>query len=214
MNYGKLAETGSPGYLNDSSGQGRPAVVIVHEWWGLNAHMRGVVDRFANAGYVAFAADLYRGQVPQTAAEAQQLVAAGDKAQWMADLAQAVTSLLPRKVGVVGFSMGAAFALSVAAQVPSVSACVAFYGVPRPEVDLTKTRASVLGHYLVNDAWVPAERLDQVEAELKRAGVPVTIHRYEAQHSFFDEQRTDVHSPENAKLAWERTLAFLKDTLG
>jgi carboxymethylenebutenolidase len=214
MNYPKFAGTGTPGYLNDSAGEGRPALVIVHESWGLNAHIRGVVDRFANEGYVAFAADLYRGKVPQNAAEAQQLVAAGDKTQWMADLEQAVSALLPRKVGVVGFSMGAAFALAVAAQVPDVRACVAFYGVPRPEVDLTKTRASVLGHYVGNDAWVPAERLDQVEAELRRAGAPVTVHRYDARHSFFDERRNDVHSPENAKVAWERTLAFLKDTLG
>ena len=214
MKYPKFAGKGTPGVLNDSAGEGRPALVIVHESWGLNAHIRGVVDRFAKEGYVAFAADLYRGKVPQTAAEAQQLVAAGDKAQWMADLEQAVAALLPRKVGVVGFSMGAAFALSVAARVPEVSACVAFYGVPRPEVDLTKTRARVLGHYVDNDSWVPAERLDQVEAELRRAGVPVTVHRYDAQHSFFDERRNDVYSPENAKVAWERTLAFLKDALG
>jgi carboxymethylenebutenolidase len=214
MKYPKVAGTGTPGYLNDSAPEGRPALVIIHEWWGLNAHIRGVVDRFANEGYVTFAADLYRGKLPQTVAEAQKLVAEGDKAQWMADLEQAVTALLPRKVGVVGFSMGAAFALSVAAQIPDVRACVAFYGVPRPEVNLTKTQAKVLGHYVGNDAWVPSERLDQVEAELRRAGVPVTVHRYDAQHSFFDERRNDVHSPENAKVAWERTLAFLKDTLG
>jgi carboxymethylenebutenolidase len=213
MKYPKFAGTGTPGYLNDSAGEDRPALVIVHESWGLNAHIRGVVDRFASEGYLAFAADLYRGKVPETAAEAHQLVAAGDKAQWMADLGQAVAALLPRRVGVVGFSMGAAFALAVAAQVPDVRACVAFYGVPRPGMDLTKTRASVLGHYVGNDAWVPAERLDQVEAELRSAGAPVTIHRYDAQHSFFDERRNDVHSPENAKVAWERTLAFLKDTL-
>jgi carboxymethylenebutenolidase len=214
MDYPKLIGTETPGSLNDTAAEGRPALVIVHEWWGLNAHIRGVVDRFAKEGYVTVAADLYRGKLPQTVAEAQQWVAEGDKAQWMADLEQAVTALAPRKVGVVGFSMGAAFALSVAAQVPEVRACVAFYGVPRPEVNLTKTRAKVLGHFVGNDAWVPAERLDQVEAELRRAGVPVTVHRYDAQHSFFDERRNDVHSPDDAKLAWARTLAFLEDALG
>jgi carboxymethylenebutenolidase len=202
------------GYLNDSAGQGRPALVIIHESWGLNAHIRDVVDRFANEGYVAHAVDLYRGKVPQSAAEAQQLVVAGDKAQWISDLEAAVTAMRPRKVGVVGFSMGAAFALATAGRVPDLRACVAFYGVPRPEVDLSKTRASVLGHYVGNDAWVPSERLGQVEAELQRAGVPVTLHQYDAQHSFFDERRSDVHSPENAKVAWQRTLAFLEEALG
>ncbi len=210
----KSSKSEISGYLNDSAGQGRPALVITHESWGLNAHIRDVVDRFANEGYVAHAVDLYRGTVPQSAAEAQQLVVSGDKAQWMADLEAAVTAMRPRKVGVVGFSMGAAFALATAARVPDVRACVAFYGVPRPEVDLSKTRARVLGHYVGNDAWVPAERLEQVEAELQRAGVPVTVHRYDAQHSFFDERRNDVHSPENAKVAWQRTLAFLEDALG
>ena len=67
-----------PGYLNDTAGEGRPGLIVIHEWWGLNTQIRGVVDRFANEGYVAFAPDLYCGKVPETAAEAQQLVAAGD----------------------------------------------------------------------------------------------------------------------------------------
>src|SRR5689334_20036177 len=103
------------GYLNDSAGAGRPALVIVHEWWGLNAHIRSVVDRFAKEGYVAHAVDLYRGALPQSVAEAQQMVANGDKARWMAELERAVTEQRPRNVGIVGFSMGGAFALATAA---------------------------------------------------------------------------------------------------
>jgi carboxymethylenebutenolidase len=220
MTYLNTAAIGSlrvrelPGYLNDSAGQGRPALVVIHEFWGLTGQIRGVVDRFAKEGFVAFAPDLYRGKLPQTAEEAQRLVVTGDKAQWFADLQRAVEALLPCKVGVVGFSMGGAFAHSTAAQVPEVRACVSFYGVPRPESgDLTKTRARVLGHYVNVDEWVSPERLGQIEAELQRAGVPVTLHRYDAKHSFFNEQRSDVYSPGSASLAWDRTLAFLKDAL-
>ena len=113
----------------------------------------------------------------------------------------------------VGFSMGGAFALATAAMVPEVAACVSFYGVPRPEVDLTKVRARVLGHYVPADEYVPAARLAEVEAELRRAQVPVTFHSYDAQHSFFNEEMSNVHSPENAQLAWKRTITFLNETL-
>jgi len=109
--------------------------------------------------------------------------------------------------------MGGAFALATAAMVPEVSACVSFYGVPRPEVDLTKVRARVLGHYVPDDEYVPRERLAEVEAELRRAPVPVTFHSYDARHSFFNERMSGVYSPENAELAWERTVAFLNETL-
>src|SRR5262245_61464364 len=115
---GNLRVRDLPGYLNDSAGQGCPALVVIHESWGLTGQIRGVVDRFAREGFVTFAPDLYRGKLPQTAEEEQRLVVAGDKAQWFADLQRAVEALLPSKVGVVGFSMGGAFALSTAAQVP------------------------------------------------------------------------------------------------
>lgn len=114
----------------------------------------------------------------------------------------------------VGFSMGGAFALATAAMVPEIRACVPFYGVPRPDMDLSKVRARVMGHYVPNDAHVPAERLAQMEGELQRVDVPVTIHRYDAQHSFFNDQLPQVYSPENAKIAWERTLAFLREVVG
>lgn len=204
-----------PGYLNDSAGEGCPALIVIHEWWGVNAQIRGVVDRFAQAGYVAFAPDLYRGEVAHTAEEAQQLVMAGDKAQWLADLQRVVAALYPRKIGVVGFCMGGAFALTTAAHSPEVRACVAFYGIPRPEsADLTKIRAAVLGHYARIDQHYSPERVDEFEVELRRASVATTFYRYDAQHAFFNEQRKDVYAPEHAQLAWDRTLAFLKEALG
>lgn len=205
---------GLSGYLNAEAGPGRPAVLVIHEMWGLNPQIRGVVDRLAKEGFVAFGVDLYRGKVPSSPQEAQELVRAGDKTQWFADLRAAARALLPFKAGVVGFSMGGAFALATAALVTEVAACVSFYGVPRPEVDLTKVRARVLGHYVPHDEYVPPERLAEVEAELRRAPVPVTFHSYDAHHSFFNEGMSAVYSPENAKVAWERTVAFLRETLG
>ena len=206
---------GTKGYLNDSAGAGRPALVVLHEMWGLNAQIRHVVDRFADQGYVAFAPDLYGGVVPKTPEEAWQLVEAGDKAQWFSEITLAVKSFLPRKIGMVGFSMGGAFALSIAALVPEVRACVSFYGAPWPgTVDLSKIRVRVLGHYVQVDHHVSPERLAQIEAELRSADTPFTLHRYDAQHSFFNEQIDGVYSAEASALAWERTIAFLNEALG
>ncbi|HWB75344.1 MAG TPA: dienelactone hydrolase family protein [Nannocystaceae bacterium] len=204
-----------PGYYNDSAGEGRAALLVLHEWWGVNAQIRGVVDRFAREGYVAFAPDLYRGRVAETPEAAQQLVASGDKAQWIADLERAVAALRPRKIGVVGFSLGGAFALTLAARMPELRACVAFYGIPRPEsADLGKIRARVLGHYARVDTWYSEAQVDEFEATLRRADVAATFHRYDAQHSFFNEALTAVHSAEDSRVAWDRTLAFLRDALG
>lgn len=203
------------GYCDDSAGEGRPAVIVLHEWWGMNAQIRGVVDRFAKAGYVAFAPDLYRGKVAETPEQAQELVAAGDKAQWIADLERAVSGLRSRRIGVVGFSLGGALALTIAARMPEVAACVAFYGIPRPEsADVGKIRARVLGHYARVDTWYSAQQVDDFEATLRRADVAATFHRYDAQHSFFNEGLEAVYSREDARVAWDRTLAFLREVLG
>jgi len=212
---GRVVQREPSGYLNDSAGEGRPAVIVLHEWWGLNAQIRSVVDRFANEGFVAFAPDLYRGEVAQTPEEAQRLVVTGDKAQWVADLKLAVAAMQPRKVGVVGFSLGGAFALTTAALVPEVRACVPFYGIPRPESgDLTRIRARVLGHYAQVDEYYSPERVDELETTLRQADVATVLYRYDAQHSFFNEQLEGVYSAENAALAWDRTLAFLREVLG
>src|SRR5262249_49433308 len=94
-------------------------------------------------------------------------------------------------------------------------ACVSFYGVPWPgTADLSKMRASVLGHYVHVDHHVSPERLTQVEAELRSADVPVTIYRYDAQHSFFNDQLEGIYSVEAAALAWKRTIAFLDEVFG
>jgi carboxymethylenebutenolidase len=215
MSIGTGASGDVAGYCNDSAGEGRPAVLVLHEWWGVNAQIRGVVDRFANEGYVAFAPDLYRGRVAETPEQAQELVAAGDKAQWIADLARAVSVMQPRKIGVVGFSLGAALALTMAARVSDVVACVAFYGIPRAQsVDVGTIRGRVLGHYARRDTWYSAEQVDELEATLRRADVAARFHRYDAQHSFFNERLEAVHSPEHARVAWDRTLAFLREVLG
>jgi carboxymethylenebutenolidase len=206
-----------PGFLDDSAGKAAPAVMVIHEWWGLNDQVRGIVGRLAAEGFQAFAVDLYRGKVVTDAAEASALMQALDAKQALATLHDAVQALLPRsggRVGVMGFCMGGAWALAAAAHDAEVKAAVAFYGIPSPAVaDVARIRAKVLGHYASRDEHVSPKRVDALEKALAAAGVTATLHRYVADHAFANERRPEVYAPEAARLAWQRTVAFLDQTL-
>lgn len=211
---------GSPlqGFLDDSAGAGAPAVIVIHEYWGLNEQVRGVARRLAADGFQAFAVDLFRGTLAKDAQQASAVMKALDSKRALADLHEAVQALLPRaggKLGVLGFCMGGAYALATASHNPEVKAAVAFYGIPAPAVaDVRRIQGKVLGHYATSDAHVSPERVDALELALKSAGVKATLYRYEADHAFANETRPEVYAPAAAALAWKRTLAFLHEELG
>ncbi|WP_257450858.1 dienelactone hydrolase family protein [Archangium lipolyticum] len=208
-----------PGYLKQAEGgTSRGAVVVIHEWWGLTEQMCGVVDRLAREGFTAFAPDLYRGQLAKDAAQAEKLMNEMNDRQAVEDLSRAVEALRRRapgtKVAVMGFCMGGALTLAAAAHDGSVAAAVPFYGIPPEEADVTKIRCPVLGHFANIDDWCTPDRVDALEKKLKGASVPAEIHRYDAGHAFFNEKRPEVYSPQNAELAWKRTVEFLRVKLG
>ncbi|XXF78725.1 dienelactone hydrolase family protein [Myxococcaceae bacterium GXIMD 01537] len=207
-----------PGYLHEAPGDGKAgAVVIIPEWWGLNGHIRDVADRFAREGFTAFAVDVYDGRTTRDAAEAEALLKAMDPQRALAMIRLAVEALRRRgqRVGVVGFCMGGALALATAAHDEKLDACVPFYGIPQEaRADVTRIRAPVLGHYAQHDDHCAADRVDALERKLAGAGIAATLHRYDAHHAFFNDTRPQVYSPENAGLAWRRTVDFLHEKLG
>ncbi len=207
-----------PGFLDDAAGAGAPAVIVIHEWWGLNDQVRGIARRLAAEGFCAFAVDLYQGTLAKDAAEASSLAAALDAKRVLATLHAAVQALLQSaggRVGVMGFCMGGGYALATAAHNPEVKAVVAYYGIPSPAVaDVRQIQAKVLGHYASRDSHVSPERVDALEKTLRGAKVQATLHRYEADHAFANEKRPEVYAPQAAELAWKRTLAFLHQELG
>jgi len=207
-----------PGFLDDSAGPDAPAVLVIHEWWGLNEQVKGVARRLAADGFLAFAVDLFRGSLAKDSAEASALMQALDAKRALADLHAAVQALLPRaggRVGVMGFCMGGGYALATAAHNKEVQAAVAYYGIPQPAMaDVKQIKAKVLGHYASRDGHVSPERVDALQKTLSEAGVTATIHRYQADHAFANETRPEVYAPAAAELAWKRTLAFLHETLG
>lgn len=220
ISFGANGETS--GYLAvPPLGRG-PGVLVLQEWWGLVDHIKRVADRFAEAGFVALAPDLYRGESATQPDDAQRLLMAMDMAQTAeslqgaADYLRAYDTVSPKRVGVVGFCLGGQLALYAATSHPDqIDAVVDFYGIfnPRVPVDLTALRAPVLAHFGLHDKSIPVERAEQLIADIRANGADATVHFYDAGHAFFNNSRSTVYSAVAAQSAWERTIAFLESKL-
>jgi carboxymethylenebutenolidase len=207
------------GYLAlPSSGKGRP-VLVLHAWWGLNDAIKTLCERLAEAGFVAFAVDLYHGKVTDQIAEAGILGSALDENvdQARDDLADAVTFLKEHAgsdnsegMAVIGFSLGAFYALDLSANDPeNIRSVVVFYGAG--PADFSKSKADYLGHFAENDEYEPKSNMDALEDALTRAGRPVTFYYYSgAGHWFYETDSTHENEQEAASLAWDLTLALLR----
>lgn len=205
------------GYLAvPPTGEG-PGILVLHAWWGLNETIKAFCRRLADSGFVAFAPDLYHGKVADTIEGAEALGSALDAnhLQAKAEIAEAVTFLgeragqTGRGLAVIGFSLGAYYALDLAAADPDhIHSVVIFYGTGGG--DFSKSRAAYLGHFAGDDVYEPQANVDDLEETLKQAGRPVTIHRYSGTGHWFFEPDRPAYNPAAASLAWDRTLAFLK----
>lgn len=200
------------GYLA-LAGQGRPGIVVIQEWWGLNLQICGIADRFAAAGFNALAPDLFHGRVTQDADEASHLMHGLDfPGATHQDIRGAVDHLagLSGKVGVLGFCMGGALTIAAAVHVPGLAAAVCFYGIPPQDfADPAQIRIPFQGHFARRDDWCTPAAVDVLEAAVQQAGVPMEIHRYDTAHAFFNERRPEVYDAACASLAWQRSVAFL-----
>jgi len=207
------------GYLAEAQTAKGPGVVVIQEWWGLQGQITGVCDRLAQAGFTALAPDLYGGKVVpyhDKAAAAAAMQALDFREATEQAVRGAVKSLASRggKVGLTGFCMGGAVTVIGAAKIPELSAAVAFYGLPPPEVASAKdVRVPLQGHFASRDTWVTPQAVDQLEKDLRAAGKTFEIHRYEGDHAFMNSERGEVYGAEAAKLAWERMLAFFRKHL-
>ena len=199
------------------SGKGRPGVVVIQEWWGLNDQICGVADRFARLGYNALAPDLYRGRLTTSPDEANHLMTGLDFPDAThQDLRGAAQALKEHggKVAVMGFCMGGALTIAAAVHVPEAAAAVCFYGIPPKEfADPGKIRAPLQGHFANRDDWCTPAAVNDLEAAMKAAGARPEIHRYDAAHAFANE-RSAAYDVGCANQAWDRMSAFLAAHLG
>jgi len=215
----------SGGYLAVPASGSGPGVVVFQEWWGLVPHIIDVCDRFAAAGFVALAPDLYGGRTTTEPDEAGKLMmtlnleaamAAGGAA---ADHLLALPEVTSSQVGVVGFCMGGGLAMLVACRRPDVvGACAPFYGVipwPNAEPDWSPMTAPVSGHVAELDGMFGPETVEQLRQRLVAAGVNATFTTYPGtDHAFFNDDRPEVYDEQAATAAWDATVAFLQSNLG
>lgn len=214
------------GYLAEpATGADAPAVVVIQEWWGLNAQIKGVAERLAAAGYQALVPDLYRGQSTLEAQEAHHLMSGlnfGDAAAQ--DIRGAVQFLKTRaaKVGITGFCMGGALTLLALTQSPEADAGVVWYGCPPLEyIDAARIKAPLMAHWGTQDDFFKIETVDALQDKLRAAGVGHEFHRYLAHHAFANETAVGPsrlpatqYDPVWAQQAWDRTLRFFGRHLG
>ena len=214
-----MPQSQPPGFLAISGVGKRRGLLILHPWWGLNETMKNLCDRLAAQGFIVFAPDLYRGQVATTIKDAEILAGQLNEMQAKSDIADAAAFLSGRAdvvgpgLGVIGFSLGAYYALGLSVEDPDrVRAVVVFYATRA--ADYRRSKAAYLGHFAHADDYEPASEVSNLENALRTAGRPVTFHTYAGTgHWFFEQDRSDAYNEAAANLAWERTLAFLKEEL-
>jgi len=197
-----------------------PAVIVLHEWWGLDAHIRDMARRLAGQGYVAIVPDLYHGQVAGDPARARALKSAlqDDDAFGLTDEAVRWLRGQPRTArtrhAVLGFCMGGRLAQRYALRAPGLAGVVMFYGTPETDpARLASLAVPLQGHFGADDAGIPLRVVDSLRTGLAKAGKPVEIHLYPgAGHAFMHDGRESFR-PDAARQAWARTLAFLQQHL-
>ncbi len=222
--YGKAGSRDLKGYLAVPDGTQRaPAIILIHEWWGLNDDIRSKADQFAKEGYVALAVDLYGGRSTTRPSEARRL--AGEVRQNMDkafDNLKAAVAFLkahPRvdseRLASIGWCFGGGWSYQMAKNNLGVKASVIYYGFFNPRDDLSKMRAEILGHFAEKDRAIRVDNVREFQAKLKTLGGHHEIYIYpNTTHGFASRPGENPNYVEEAaKQAWERTLAFLKKYL-
>ena len=208
---------GVTGYLARPTGDGPwPVVLVIQEWWGLDGQTKSIADRFAGSGYLAFAPDLYHGELARLGDSAAASVLVGKyAADAPAELERAYDALKQHpdcsgRLGSVGFCFGGRMSLSLALRRP-VNAVCTFYGGGMQNLfdQLHRLRSPVLGLFGDQDQSIPVGTVDEFDRLLGKIGVEHEVVVYpNSGHAFFRDSDPAVYKPEAAKDAWRRTSEF------
>ena len=218
---------GAKGYLvfpvrQESNASKLPAVIMIHEWWGLNNHIKDMANLLAKKGYVVLAADLYNGKVAADANEAGNLVQSvrANQENAITNLKAGVkyVSSLPivdkSKIASIGWCFGGGQSLQLAlnSQDQPLAATILYYGTPLviEKSELSKIKWPVLGIFGDKDQAIPLKQINQFKAALDEIGITNEIHIYPGIGHAFANPSGDNYAPKETQDAWEKTLSFLK----
>ena len=205
-------------YLAVPEGKGPfAAVVVIHEWWGLNEWVRETAKKIASDGYVTLAVDLYRGKVADSSDAAHELMRGLPEDRAARDLVAAVEFLRsrpdvnPKKIGSIGWCMGGGYSLTAALSVPDLAACIICYGrLVTDSSSIEKIRCPILGIFGEEDRGIPPESVREFEAACKKADKSIEVQIYKgAGHAFLNPNNKKGFREEAAKNAWGRINSFL-----
>lgn len=186
------------------------AIILIHEWWGINDHIRDIAGRYAKEGYNCVAPDLYRGKVAQDTEEASKLMQGLAIDDGLDTIRQAIAEAKrvynAQKLGITGFCMGGIFALRAACEISELAAAAPFYGDVPEESVLKQLKVPTLFIAGKRDAWINSEKVNQLIEAARKYNLPVEVVTYDADHAFFNDTRPEVYDPEAAADAWRRVL--------
>jgi carboxymethylenebutenolidase len=210
------------GLLYLPGGRGpHPAIVVIHEWWGLNDWIKEEASGFADQGYVALAVDLYRGKVANDSETAHELMRGLPQDRGVRDLVSAANYLKglktvdPNRIGAVGWCMGGGYAAQFAVADPDLRAVAINYGsLPTDPAALKQIHAAVLGNFGALDQGITPQDVHDFADAMQSIGKPVNFKEYsDAGHAFENPNNKGGYRPADAQDAHERMLVFFRDHL-
>ena len=204
-------------YVAHPQTEGDAAVILIHEWWGINDHIRDLAGRYAQEGYLCIAPDLYRGRVATDTDEAAALMQALEIDDGLETIRQAMVVAAQtypvKRFAITGYCMGGTFALRAACEIPELKAAAPFYGDIPEESVLAKLRAPALFIAGERDAWINTAKVGKLKEIAAKHNLPVQVVSYDADHAFFNDTRPAVYNPEAAADAWRRVLEHFRKHL-
>ena len=193
------------------------AVILIHEWWGINDHIRDLAGRYASEGFLCLAPDLFRGKVaknPDEAAKLMQGLPIEDGVETIREtISQAKQTLNVQKLAITGYCMGGTFALRAACEISEFAAAAPFYGDIPEEAVLKNLKVPTLFIAGKLDAWINPAKVAQLTEAARKYDLPVEAVSYDADHAFFNDTRPAVYNAEAAADAWRRVLELFRKQL-
>ena len=206
------------GMLYTPPGKGPfPALIVIHEWWGLNDWVKEQASKLADQGYVALAVDLYRGKVATTPEMAHEIMRGVPEDRARRDLHSAFEFLASQpnvkkdRIGSIGWCMGGGYSLDVGLDEPTLAATVINYGHLATDTDaLKKINAPIMGLFGAQDQGIPPADVHKFEQTMKQLGKKIDVKIYDdAGHAFENPDNKTGYRTEDAADAWKRTIDFL-----